>query len=125
MKTIKTHLRVLVLFCSLIIFFQGCTVYKSIPVSIEQAVQNQSQVRVKTRSKKKMKFSRIIIVDGNHFGVKKTSSDIIYTPLDENTINTINEKDKTVSTIVSVAGPILFIFLVLIGAAMANGGYVY
>ena len=122
MKTLKIHLKTAALFFSILIFFQGCTVYKSIPISIQQAVQNGSKVSVKTNTNEKLKFSRIIIADGKYFGVKKTN----YTPLDENIINTVNEKDKTLSTILSIATSLVIIGVILLIAVDASlGSYGY
>ena len=122
MKTTKKYLKTIALFCATLIFFQGCTVYKSVPISIEQAVQNESKVRVKTNTNEKFKFSRIGIEDGNYYGVKKSKGVIVKTPLDQNFINTINEKDKTVSTIATVGVSIVALFGALVGIYLIAGG---
>ena len=109
MKTIKIHLKVAALFFTVLILLQGCTVYKSVPISLEQAVQNESKVRVRTNSNEKLKFNRIGFEDGKYFGVKKSNNVIVKTPLDQNFINIINEKDKTGSTILSIAIPLVII----------------
>ena len=122
MKTLKKQLKIVALFFSALILLQGCTVYKSVPISIEQAVQNESKVRVKTNANEKFKFSRIGIEDGNYYGVKKSKGAIVKTPLDQNFINTINEKDKTVSTIATVGVSIVALFGILVGIYLIAGG---
>jgi len=112
MKLIKTHLKLVALFFSALIFFQGCTVYKPMPISIEQAVQNESKVMVITKSNEKIKFNKIEIEDGKYFGVKNSKEAIVKTPLDQNFINSINEKDKTLTTIftiLTIAVPVVLI----------------
>ena len=109
MKTLKKQLKIVALFLSALIFFQGCTVYKSVPISLEQAVQNESKVRVRTNSNEKLKFMRIGIENGNYYGVKKSNGVIVNTPLDQDVIDTINEKDKTLSTVLSIATPLVII----------------
>ena len=122
MKTIKIHLKIVALFFSVLMLLQGCTVYKSVPISLEQAVQNESKVRVRTNSNEKLKFNRIGFEDGKYFGVKKSNNVIGKTPLDQNYINTINEKDKAVSTIATVGVSIVALFGVLVGVYLIAGG---
>jgi hypothetical protein len=113
MKTIKKHLKSVALILSMLIFFQGCTVYKSVPVSIEQAAQNDQKVKVITKSNEKLKFNRIGVEDGNYYGVKKSNGVVVKTPLDQNFINTIKKKDKTLSTILSIGIPLGIVMGVL------------
>jgi hypothetical protein len=113
MKTIKKHLKSVALILSMLIFFQGCTVYKSVPVSIEQAAQNDQKVKVITKSNEKLKFNRIGVEDGNYYGVKKSNGVVVKKPLDQNFINTIKEKDKTLSTILSIGIPLGIVMGVL------------
>ena len=126
MKTIKIHLKVAALFFTVLILLQGCTVYKSVPISLEQAVQNESKVRVRTNSNEKLKFNRIGFEDGKYFGVKKSNNVIVKTPLDQNFINIINEKDKTGSTILSIAIPLVIIVVlgvIVVDESLGSYGY--
>ena len=109
MKTLKNHLKVVALFLSVLILLQGCTVYKSSSVSLEQAEQNQSKVKVITKNNEKLKFMRIGIENGNYYGIKKKNGVIVNTPLDQDFINIINEKNKTLSTILTIAIPVVII----------------
>lgn len=117
MKTTKRHLNVLGLFFSALIFFQGCTVYKSTPVSIEQAVQNESKVKVITKSNEKFKFNRIRIEDSNYYGYNSKER----IPLDQNNIDTIKEKNKTLSTVLNIVIPV-FTIVGLLGLLVAASG---
>lgn len=116
MKTLKIYLKVIALFCSALILFQSCTVYKSTPISIEHAVQNENKVKVVTKSGEKFKFSRIGVEDDNYYGVSKSKGALVKTVLDEKTINRIKEKDKTMSTILNFGIPVI----ILVGAVSAT-----
>lgn len=124
MKTKQNLIRPIAFLLTFIMLLQGCTVYKSVPVSLEQAIQNESKVRVKTNSSERLKFNRIGVEDGNYYGVKKSNGVIVKTPLNQNFISAINEKDKTVSTILTIAIPVVIIGvgLVILGNSMSFGG---
>lgn len=121
MKTFKIYSKVVALFCSILILFQGCTVYKSAPISIEHAVQNENKVKVITKSGEKFKFSRIGIEDNSYYGVSKSKGEVVKTVLDEKSINTIKEKDKTLSTVLSLGVPVVILGAILVTAASAAG----
>ena len=48
MKTVRKQIKLVALLLALLVLFQGCTVYKSTPISLERAAQNESKVKVKT-----------------------------------------------------------------------------
>ena len=121
MKTIKIHLKVVAFYFSILILFQGCSVYKSVPVSIEQAVQNETKVKVRTKTGEKFKFSRIGIEDGNYYGVSKGKGSVVKNTLDEKSIKTINEKDKTLSTVLNIGIPVTILVVIIVAAASAAG----
>jgi len=124
MITIKIHLKVVAFYFATLIFFQGCTVYKSVPVSIEQAVQNESKVKVRTKTGDKFKFSRIGIEDGNYYGVSKDKGKVVKNALDEKSIKTINEKDKTFSTVLSIGIPVIILGVIIVAAVSAAGSVI-
>jgi hypothetical protein len=109
MRTIKKQFKSVALILSMLILLQGCTAYKSVSISLEQAVKNESKVRVKTKSNEKFRFNRIGMDNGNYYGVKKSNGVIFKTPLDQTIVNSINEKDKTFSTILSIGIPLIII----------------
>jgi len=118
MKSSKIKLKFIALLFSILILFQGCSVYKSVPISLEQAVQSESKVRVKTKTNEKLKFMRIGIENGNYYGVKKNKGVIVKTPLDQDFINRINEKDKILSTVLSIAISVV-VLVVIWGIGLA------
>ena len=109
MKTIKKQFKSVALILSILILLQGCTVYKSVPVSLEHAAQNETKVKVTTKNNEKFKFKRIGVEDGNYYGVKKVKGNIVKVPLDANYVNNVKLKDKTLSTILTIALPIAII----------------
>ena len=114
METIKTHLKVVALFFSVLILLQGCTVYKSANVSLEQAVWADTKVIVKENNSKAIMFDRIEVEDGNYFGIKKFKGDIIKMRLDEDNLSRISLKNKTMSTILTAASPVALIGVSLV-----------
>ena len=113
MKTSKNYLRLVAVFFSALILFQGCTVYKS--TTIQQAVQTESKVKVRTKNGETFKFSRIGTEAGNYYGVSKRNGETTKIALDENSINTIKEKDKALSAILSIGIPVIIIVPIIVG----------
>lgn len=114
MKKLKKQIKSIALSLSILILFQGCTVYKSTPVTLDQAVQNASKVKVMTKSSEIMKYKKIEVENGNYYGIKKAKKEMVKTPLDEKFIASIKEKDKTLSTILTIGIPV-----VILGAGIA------
>lgn len=109
MKTIKKQIKSITLILSLLVLLQGCTVYKSASVSLDQAANDESKVRLETTSGEKLKFKRIGVENGNYYGIKKVKGNIVKVPLDTNYIKKVKLKDKTLSTILTIALPIAVI----------------
>jgi len=109
MKAIKKQIKSVTLILSMLILLQGCTVYKSASVTLDQASKSEIKVKVETKSGEKLKFKRIGVEDGNYYGVKKVKGNIVKVPLDANYVNNVKLKDKTLSTILTIAFPIAII----------------
>jgi hypothetical protein len=121
MKTIKKQFKSVALILSVFIFFQGCSVYKPVPVSLEQATQNKSKVKIMTKNNVKLKFERIVVEDGNYYGIRTVDSQNVKLLLDTNTVEMIKEKDKILSTILSIGIPIVSILGVSAGVLLLVG----
>jgi len=67
MKLIKQNLKVVALFLATLILFQGCTVYKSTPVSVQEAVKTSKKVKIKDENKT-YKFNYLEEIDGETYG---------------------------------------------------------
>lgn len=123
MKSIKKYLRTIASILVLLILLQSCTVYRKTPISLNQAIESESEVKVKTiMNAKTFKFNRISEENGNFYGIKKGEDKIVKTPLDSKNILSIREKDRSASTILTIVVIVGSIMAVLIGAFLASGG---
>jgi hypothetical protein len=114
-------MRLTAFFMVFIMLLKSCTIYKTAPISIDQAIQNQSEVKIHTLNRDTYRFTAIEDIDGNYFGINKSAHEILRTPLNENQISTIKEKDKTLSTIFDVG--VVFIILAPVIFLGTNGGF--
>ena len=69
MKTINIHLKIVAFLISLMILLQGCTVYKSTTVTLDEAYKSQTKAKVITTDNETIKFKRIDVIDGKYLGV--------------------------------------------------------
>ena len=106
MKTINKQLNLISLILSVTILFQGCSVYRSNQISLEQAAAKESKVKIVSKNNNIDKFLRIILEDGHYYGLKRINGKTLKFPLNEDYIHTIKEKDKTTSTILTIALPV-------------------
>jgi len=108
MRILKVHLKGVALFFTVLILFQGCTVYKSASVTLDEASKSNTHVRVKTFDNQSLKFSRIEVVNNKIHGIKIHNGFTSITPIEKDNIEKIQLKDKTMSTFLSftIAGVI-------------------
>jgi hypothetical protein len=106
MKALKTHLKAVALF---FFFFQGCTVYKSTSVTLEEAVRAETVTRVKTNENETHKYDRVNLENNYYYGLIYKIGDDIKVRLDENKINKVQVKDKTMSIIKTIGIPVCII----------------
>lgn len=125
MKTLRTHLKKAAMILSALILFQGCTVYKSTPITMEQAVDKEQKVKILTKNNKKLKFNRIAVENGKYYGVRQVDGKTVKFLLDVDTVESIREKDKSLSTVLTVAIPVVIIagiiFLVINNSVVQAG----
>ena len=114
MKAIKIHLNAVALFFSILIFFQGCTVYKSANVSLEQAVMSDTKVRIKTNDNQTLKFKKFGVENGDYYGLLNYKNAWVKTQINEGNIEKIQVKDKTASTILNIIVPLAILTTVTV-----------
>ena len=119
MKTIDKYLKVVALFFATFILFQGCTVYKSASVSLDEASKSNTKVRVKTFDNQSLKFDRIEVTNNKIIGVKINNGERSITLIEKDNIEKIQLKDKATSTILSIGIPVVVIAGIL-GVLVAN-----
>ena len=111
-------LKTVALFFSILIFFQGCTVYKSANVTLEEAVRADTKVRIKTNDNQTLRFKNVGVENENYYGLVYFKNTWVKTQINENNIDKIQLVDQTLSTVLNIVA----IPVVLIGglALMCN-----
>ena len=100
--------------------FQSCTVYKSTPITLDEASKANDKVRIYKRNGDKVKYAKVLMFnDGNYYGVEKIKGMHNNILLNEDEIVKVNIKDKTTSTILTIGIPVVIIGAVIGGIALA------
>lgn len=124
MKTLRLYLKKISIFFMFLITLQSCVVYHSKTATVDEAIQSDDKIKVITDSNDIYKLHKLKKEDGQIYGVVKKGSEtakrlsdqglIKYSDskyetilLTENTINEIHLKNKTLSTVLSVAIPVV------------------
>jgi hypothetical protein len=124
MKTSTRHLKVVALFFSVLILFQGCvTVYKSGNVTLEEAVKSDTKVRITTNDNKTIKYLNITKINQEYFGIKKVHGDLTKIPIQNENIEMIRVKNKPMSAVVGVLIYFGGIIVVVVTGVLISGGF--
>ena len=110
-----------VLLFSLLILFQGCTVYHKAGITLEEAYQANDKVKVETTVGEKLKFKYIDFDEGVYYGTKNKKGEIVKLPLDSNYIDKVRLKNKSGSTWATILTPIAIIVILLVILGFALG----
>lgn len=105
----KRHLKAVASFLALLILIQGCSIYKSVSAPYEEAMKHNAKVRVKYPDQFAVKFNRIEIIDDDLYGVKKVNGKTVKTLINTEKAKKIQVKDKTLSWIVFLGIPVVYI----------------
>lgn len=108
MKTIKLFSILLSLIC----LVESCTIYRSTPATIEKAVSDDTKVKIYTKNGSVYKLNKIVLKDGQYYGVKHINGQTITQPLDMNNIEIIKVKNKGTSTFLTIASCITGIVII-------------
>jgi len=109
MKAIKIHLKAVALFFSILILLQGCTVYKSANVSLEEAVRTDNKIKITTNDNQTLKFQKIGFEDGLYFGIKKIKGEMVKSKIEQENIKSVKLQDKPTSTILTIGIPVVIL----------------
>ena len=115
MKTI----RLVCISLTMLIILQSCRVYHSKPVTLEEASKSQKRVKVKTNDNKTLKFNKVVFEDGQFYGVKGKGDNVSKTVLNMEDLQQVRLHNKSLSTILGIAVPIITIVGILV-LAIAN-----
>jgi hypothetical protein len=107
-KTLRKFVRLASLIFTILILTQSCTVYKEGTYSLEQAVKTDNKVKLKTIENKTIKYKKVEFANGGFYGIKNKRH-MIRIPIEENHIKYVKLQDKSLSTIVTIAAPIVVI----------------
>lgn len=135
MKTRSKVFRAFISLWSLIILCQSCTIYRSQNISIDEAIETRSKVRVKTTSNQTYIFRKIekneVVVYGiadknseegkqlvDQIIPESTSDDKVKIQLRENSIASINPKNKVLSLLVPLS--IVIASYIAVGSALLS-----
>ncbi len=136
MSGLKRNLYGIVTFLSFIIIFQSCTVYRSNPVSFEEASRQNVKIKAFNTDGQKLKFKRIEKKNDSYFGYVKPNSStgkILQKKIKEfeklgslgvfklnpNEIKEIYPQNKTVTAVVNIGAAALTLITVLYVIAAA------
>ncbi len=123
MKTHRTLPNAISWLLVIVMVVQSCTVYKSTPITLEQAVQNESKVKIVTNRNQTFIYKKIVFDEGKYYGVERVKSKKISIPINEDLVKSIQMKNQVLSALISVATPIVII--IGIGVINTAGGGLY
>ncbi|NNK88073.1 MAG: hypothetical protein HKO90_07300 [Flavobacteriaceae bacterium] len=123
MKSLKTYFNLVTLVLSALIFFQGCTVYRSANVSLEEAALADTRVRIKTKDNKTLKFNKVQFENNQFYGKTQYDDKLIKVGIDENNIDRVQVKDKGKSTLLNIGVPVLIIGILALGVVLSISPY--
>ena len=89
MKRIKT----IAWFLSVLMPFQSCSSY-TVPVSMEEAARQQTEVKIVTEKKDRYKFNQINFEDGQFYGVNVIEGEKVTVPINPEEIISVKLKNK-------------------------------
>ncbi|RLD27394.1 MAG: hypothetical protein DRI75_09640 [Bacteroidetes bacterium] len=116
MKATTRH--IVALFLSTLIFFQGCSVYKSANVTLEEAVRAETKGRIIKKNGKKIKFLKVVFEDGQYKSIEKLGGGTVKTQIEVDKIEKVQFKDKVLSIILPIG---IYIILIGVGSKLSPG----
>jgi len=133
MKLVKQNLKCISYMLMGLMILQSCTIYYSTPSSVDKAIASQNKVKVDVKTDEPYKFRKIEkLEDGVYGRVKRKSStfnklknrEIIYSKdstyafvkLTDLEKQNIRLKNKTASTIITIAIPLIIVGALIIWA---------
>lgn len=115
MKALKKWLKTIALFLTALILFQSCSVYKT-PVTLEQAVLEQKEVKITTASDETVKYKYIVYEDGQFYGVKNNPGEDVRFAINVDEVYEVLLKKGGLSTwaIIAIIGGVLVITVIIL-----------
>ncbi len=110
MKTLKTRLRTIAFFFITMMILQSCIAYQKTPVSLLEAEQSKTLVKVNTISNQTYKFKQIVLEEEQFYGLKKEKGEIDRIAIHNNDANKVflhSKSKSTWTTIAVIAVPVI------------------
>ena len=135
MKTFRQHSKLIVLILCVPFLTQCFSIYHSANVSLHEAAQSNSSVKITNTNGKKKEFSRIELADDGkfyaiNFNRPKAKFDRSKTAfqkeaylIDMNTLRKVQVKDRLTSTIVNIASPFVIMGIIIGPYMIRTGGF--
>jgi hypothetical protein len=131
MKTIRRHLKMISLLLSFTILVQSCVAYHSSTASIDEAIQSNDKIKLTSEIEDNYEFQELQRENGNIYGITKRKSvtaDLLSAQIVEDTIdqknvkillrndqlNNIHLQNKTMSTLGTIAIPVVIVGVIAI-----------
>ena len=119
MKALKKWLKDIALFLTALIVFQSCSVYKT-PVTLEQAVLEQKEVKITTASDEIVKYKYIGFEDGQFYGVKNNPGEDVRFAINVDEVYEVLLKKGGLSTWawIAIIGGVLIITVIILALSV-------
>ena len=131
MQLLKLYINWSIIIACFLILLQSCTVYHSYNSSIDEAIESENKVKVNTANNDPYKFKKLVRIEDEVFGLVYSKSQsyklllsrktipteqqtMFYVQLYDNELNDIHLKNKSASTIITVAIPAVAASLIII-----------
>jgi len=136
MRNLRKNLKSISLILIFLISLQSCSVYHSSTANVDEAIKSENKVKIQSPDYETYNFKQLVKIDGQLYGYTKRNSETsillsdkifpkysdqknVSILLSPDLIQTIHLKNKSLSTVINVAVPVVA-FGVFIGIAYAN-----
>ena len=116
MKTIRKDFKTTCYILMVLILCQSCVVYHKTPVTMEQAAKANTKTKLLLKDGKIEKFKFVTFKDGQYYGTRITGNGTVNIPIDSNSVDKVQVKNKTASILVTVI-PLAALTALVIAAA--------
>ncbi|MBT8235654.1 MAG: hypothetical protein KJO04_05645 [Bacteroidia bacterium] len=124
-RTFKNQIKSISLFLATLILFQSCATYKT-PSTLEQAVQEQKEVKIVTIDDDTLKYKYIVYEDGQFYGVNDNPGEDVKFPISTEEVAEVLMKEKGLPTwaivvISAIGGAVLLMGIAMLAYSQGWG----
>lgn len=110
----KTFIKTTVVYVSLFILLNSCSVYYKKEATFNEAYLSKKPVKLMTKDDRKVKLRKITYKDSSYYGVYYDNGNKIEFPMSPEKYKSLRIKDRTTSTVLNVVGITLSVGIVAI-----------